>query len=132
MRSFQPELKVKEGPFGTFLLRAHDDRLILGKSGENLTFETTSEGLKFMSKKIDTELWRETRELIKQKILRGVSVGFRSLKEELQGKVLIYKEIALHEISLLIAPAYESSSLAARQRKNKTLKNKDLPPECFQ
>ena len=63
---FSPELKLELNPAGVFLFRDHNPERVLGREGENVSFELDSQGLKFSAQFIDTPLWKETRELIKK------------------------------------------------------------------
>lgn len=111
-----------------FLMRDHDPRRLLGRLGQNLSINTDSEGLKFNLEKLpDTELARETKTLVKSKILTGASVGFQPLDEKREDGVTVYTKIKLYEISLVPRPYFESSQV----RENKTLKYKALPPELY-
>ena len=126
---FSNNLKVDLNTSGTYLLRDHNPERLLAKAPDTLSFKTDSEGLLFDATALDTELWKETRELVNKGVLNGASVGFSSTEERKESDILIYERIKLYEVSLVTWPAYESSEVQSRG--NKTLKKRVLPPECF-
>ena len=128
LERFSPKLKVDMNQAGAFLFRDHNPERVLARVPDTLRFKTDTEGLSFEADALDTELWRETRELVKKGVLNGASVGFSSTQDRTEKDTLIYERIKLYEVSLVTWPAYESSEVNSR---NKTLKYKDLPPELF-
>ena len=129
LERFSPQLKVDFNPTGTFFFRDHNPGRVLARIPKTLSVKTDSEGLLFEANALDTELWRETRELVTNGVLNGASVGFQAIKERMDKKVIIYERIKLFEISLVTWPAYSSSEVSSRG--NKTLKNRILPPELY-
>ena len=128
---FSPALKMELNK-DVYLLRDHDPGKILAKAGQNMAVGLDKTGLYFsVSELPKTELSRETAELVKRGILSGASVGFRALSESIENKINTFKKIMLYEVSIVGRPAYQSSKVTARSKENKTLKNKQLPPECF-
>ena len=123
---FSPDLKLVLNK-RCFLLRDHSYQRILGKTDKNLEIKTDDQGLFFrVTKPIDTDLFKETVLLCKERLLDGASVGFRSITEVIEKSVRIFKKIELYEISLTPIPYYESSEVEARS-KDKII----LPPEVF-
>lgn len=133
-----PEMEIHIDP-DTFLLRGHDPDKILGKVGKNLSFENKEDGLFFrVSKMPDTELGRETSELIKMGILDGVSIGFmenRSRTDE--DGINVMEDIKIMEISLVSRPAYESGRLdraklvMEKKKPYRKVNDDKKPPEMF-
>lgn len=115
---FSPDLKVDLNTAGTFLFRDHNPERVLSRAPDTLRFKTDSEGLMFEADFIDTELWRETRELVNKDVLNGASVGFSSLDDRRDKDILIYERIKLYEVSLVTWPAYESSEVKSRAKVN--------------
>ena len=74
-----------------------------------------------------TPLWEETLELIKKGILSKMSIGFSALRERTENDILIYESIRIYESSLVLWPAYKSSSVDARNKEEKIY----LPPELY-
>ena len=64
-----------------------------------MRFNLDKDGLIFEADFIDTELWRESRELVKKGVLNGASVGFSSTKERMDQDILVYERIKLYEVS---------------------------------
>ena len=85
------------------LLRDHDSSQVLARVGANMTVKTDAEGLYFsVSKLPDTQLARETKELVKTGVLSGASVGFQVITERTENKVNVFEAIIkLYEISLV-------------------------------
>ena len=125
---FSEDLEVKMADSGVFLLRDHDHGKLLGREGVNLKVKTEKSGLYFELKSWpDTELAKETRELVKDKILNGASVGFRAEKETIENEIRVFNKIMLYEISLVSRAYYQSSKVEAR----KESEGECLPPEMF-
>lgn len=115
-----------------YLLRDHSPQRVIGRVGQGLKVQKDSEGIFFSLDKFpETELGKETRTLIKDKILSGVSVGFQLLKSHAEGAresvTRVIDEIRLMELSIVTYPAYESSSVSARSEDQVKL----YPPECY-
>lgn len=116
LERFSPDLNFDLNSGGVFLLRDHNPGRVLARVGANLKFEIDKEGLLFEADYLDTELWRESRELIKKGVLNGASVGFSSIKERMQDNTLVYERIKLFEVSIVSWPAYSSSEVNARKK----------------
>ena len=124
---FAPDLQVELNK-DVFLFRDHDSSRLLGKVGKNMQVKTDNTGLYFRVAPLpDTELARETKELVSKGILTGASVGFSVLTENLKDGVNIFEKIKLYEISLTPRPYYKSSEVEARNKKDK----QPLPPEYY-
>lgn len=124
---FSPDLKVELNK-NVFLFRDHNPERILGKVGQNMEIKTDKTGLYFrVSPLPNTELAKETRELVSKGILSGASVGFSVITDRTEDKVNVFEKIKLYEISLTPRPYYQSSEVAARDNLNLKLK----PPELY-
>ena len=126
LERFSPDLKVDMNTRGTFLFRDHNPERVLARAPDTLRFKTDKEGLLFEADYLDTELWKETRELVNRGVLNGASVGFSSSKEHMDKDTLVYERIKLYEVSLVTWPAYESSEVKARAKVKKA-----WPPEVL-
>lgn len=96
----------------------HDTRNLLGRTGANLTLTPDEHGLRFVVRPLpNTSLARDTLELVRTGILRGVSFGFSGAIDswDRSGKVAIrtVKRLRLHEVSLVSHPAYSCSSVTS-------------------
>ena len=127
---FAPDMEFTLNESGCFLFRNHDPSKPLARVPDTLNFSLDKEGLRFSAKELNTELWRESKELIDKKVLTGMSIGFSDLKSRMESDVLIYERIKIFEVSLVTWPVYSSSEVSSRE--NKTLKNMILPPECYE
>ena len=126
LERFSPDLKLDLNNSGTYLFRDHNPERVLAKVPDTLRFNLDKDGLIFEADFIDTELWRESRELVKKGVLNGASVGFSSTKERMDQDILVYERIKLYEVSLVTWPAYESSEVKARAKGKKA-----WPPEVI-
>ena len=123
---FAPDCKISFGK-KAFILRDHDQKMILGKRGKNCTIEADSRGLSFKVTKLpNTQYARDTAELIRSGMIEDSSVGFEDLKSDMEGGVRVFKKIRVHEISVLGHGYHDSSSVSARAKVYNP-----LPPECL-
>ena len=110
-----------------FILRDHDQKMILGRRGKNCTIEADSKGLSFKVAKLpNTQYARDTAELIRSGIIEDSSVCFEDLKSDIKDGVRVFKKIRVHEISVLGHGYHDSSSVSARAKASEP-----LPPECL-
>ena len=93
-----------------------------------MSIETREDGVWFRAKKVPTALYSEALELVKNKIVSGVSPGFTSIPRYENG-VRVFDEIQINEISLAGRPSYESSLVHARESSQP--KYRPRPPELF-
>lgn len=100
----------------------HDMNLVLGRNGVNLTLSEDGTGLKYRVKLPDTQLGRDTRQLIKDKIISQSSFAFtvqeqewRHSKDEKEPSVRTIKKIKrLYDVSPVTSPAYPDATVGAR------------------
>lgn len=78
------------------------------------TIENTNEGLMLKEGKIAKGVQRgkETGILIKMGAMKGLSIGYNSVKSAFSGGNRILKEIALHEVSPVVFPMNEGSTIS--------------------
>ncbi len=62
-------------------------------------------GLRLKGRIADTELGKEARQLIKMGAMDGLSIGFRTIRDEMVGNNRILKEVDLWEVSFVTIPA---------------------------
>lgn len=62
-------------------------------------------GLRLKGRIADTELGKEARQLIKMGAMDGLSIGYRTLRDEMRGNARILKEVDLWEVSFVTIPA---------------------------
>lgn len=103
-----------------FALYNHDWNQVLG-STENRTLEISKDaaGVKFrLTPKADTDYIRNVRSLVDSGELRGVSFGFKAIKDKWRredGKdIRTLLDVEISEITLTPRPAYESSEVSLR------------------
>ena len=98
----------------------HNSDMVLGNTENgSLVLQEDERGLKFDLTLPDTSIGRDARALIKRGDVKGMSFGFRTLREqwdEADPKKVIRTllEVRLYEVSPTPMPAYPQSSVAAR------------------
>lgn len=82
--------------------------------GKWLKVEEDTTGLRVEGQlALSTVKGRETYDLLKMGALKGLSIGYRTLKSELQGTARLLKEVALYEISVTPLPMQEEAGIDA-------------------
>ena len=105
-------------PLGDVILNTQHDRgrplartggggLDLRDDGSALTIEATLPA----TREADDAI-----ELVKSKILRGLSIEFRAVKERMEGKTRIIERAELHAVAIVDSPAYPQSEIQARMK----------------
>jgi len=99
----------------------HDKAKILGRTPTTMRLQEDERGLPFEIDLPDTETAREAWELVDRGDLTGASVGFKSIKEDVERPrsrdelpLVTVREAALYEISIVAFPAYEDTTVFAR------------------
>ena len=72
LERFSPDMELELNTKGTFLLRDHSPEKVMGRVGANMEVEKDNEGLRFSAKPLNTELWRDSLELIKKGVFKRV------------------------------------------------------------
>jgi len=94
--AFRKTLKENDGEFPLFWL--HDVTEPLGM----INAKDGSKGLKIEGHlNLDVQSAREKRSLARQGAVKGLSIGFQTIKDEWDDDIRILKEIKLYEVSLL-------------------------------
>ena len=104
------------------MLFNHNPDSLLGRNKANLHFENREDGLYYRLDMLDTSLSSDVKEMIREKVITGASLGFVPEKEHMEGNTRVIDKANLQELSLVTTPAYESSSAMLRSLKNR-LKN---------
>ena len=90
------------------LLYDHDPREVLGV----IEAEEDQKGLRVLAKlNLNVQRAREAYELLKQKAIKGLSIGYDAIKEAWDKDVRRLKELKLWEISLVTFPMNEMASV---------------------
>jgi len=102
-----------------FALAQHETNGTIARSPETLSLSEDDKGLAFEIRLVDTQLNRDVRTLVQNRILDSMSFGFapRSTKWE-EGKerdVRTLVDVDLFEISVVTWPAYPAASVGARK-----------------
>ena len=92
----------------------HDRSKPVARIGAGLELRDSSAALLASIDPPDTVYGRELRELLSARILRGLSLEFRTAKERWEGAVRVVQGAELVGIGVVDRPAYPDSQIAAR------------------
>lgn len=90
----------------------HDPGRILARSGGGLVLRESREALRAAITLPDTQEGRDTRELVKAGVLRGLSVEFRCERDEWRGTHRIVHKAFMDAIGIVARPAYAGATIA--------------------
>ena len=97
------------------LTRDHDRSLPLARTGGGgLEVEAKPDGLHVRAELADTTLGRDTLELVKAKVLRGLSPEFVAVEASMAGGVRRIRKARLVGLSVVDTPAYPEAEVEAR------------------
>jgi HK97 family phage prohead protease len=118
-------LSRQRGKGDVVALLNHNTDLILGRSSSGtLELSSDDKGLRYVVTPPDTQVGRDTMELVRRRDLRGSSFAFsvdtktgERWSSDEQGAVREIREVAsLVDVSVVLTPAYPASSVAVAQR----------------
>lgn len=92
------------------MLLYHDQRRPVGVWTD---FRETGEGLLVKGRFSNTAAGRDAREDARSGALSGLSMGFKTLKQRMEGKARQLLEVALHEISLVTIPMNDRTRITS-------------------
>ena len=98
------------------LNRQHQRVVPLARTGGGLELREVEGKLVMRADLPDTQDARDTVELVRKKVLRGLSVEFKSLQEHIENGVRVITKAALSGIGVVDTPAYSGSVVEARRR----------------
>ena len=82
--------------------------------------EEDEKGLKIMGQlNLEVQSAKEKYSLMKQKAIRGLSFGFKAIKEKMEGNIRKLKEINLYEISPVTFGAHPEALISNIKQRNK-------------
>lgn len=121
-----------------------DDALILWRHDEPIgrvtAVRSLDTGLEVTGSLSDTERGREAQQLLRDGVIRSMSIGFRPLDYRVEsdddGEVIVYTRVRAHEFSLVPFPAYTGATITdvrnrpdeRNQTMTDTLTRADLDP----
>ena len=115
--------RFEPGAFGdvskldVMLDAAHDRARPLARTGGGgLTLTDTSEALTVRGELPATREADDTLALIRAKVLRGLSIKFRAIRERMDGDIRVVELAALLAVSVVDSPAYSESLVQARAK----------------
>ena len=123
--AFDRILSRQRGKQDVVALLNHDSNLILGRtSSGTLELSSDDKGLKYTVTPPDTQVGRDTLELVRRRDLRGSSFAFalsgpdaERWTSDDQGTIREIREVSLlADVSVVLTPAYPASSVAVAQR----------------
>ena len=99
------------------LNRQHQRVVPLARTGgSGLEIQETEGKLTMRADLPDTQDARDTLELVRKKVLRGLSIEFKALEQHIENGVRIITRAILSGIGVVDSPAYVSSVVEARRR----------------
>jgi hypothetical protein len=122
--AFDRILNRQRGRQDVVALLNHDSNLILGRtSSGTLELSSDEKGLRYTVTPPDTQVGRDTLELVRRRDLRGSSFAFavdakgEQWSSDEQGPVREIRDVSLlADVSVVLTPAYPASSAAVAQR----------------
>jgi len=122
--AFDRILTRQRGKQDVVALLNHDSNMILGRtSSGTLELSSDDKGLRYTVTPPDTQVGRDTLELVRRRDLRGSSFAFavndagQHWTSDDQGAVREIREVSmLADVSVVLTPAYPASSVAVAQR----------------
>ena len=105
-------------PLGDAILNASHDRTtpLARTGGGGLTLTDTAGELRIEAELPSTRAADDVLELVRAKVLRGLSIEFRALKERVEGGVRIIERARLAAVAVVDTPAYPASYVEARRK----------------
>jgi uncharacterized protein len=122
--AFDRILARQRGKQDVVALLNHDSNMILGRtSSGTLELSSDEKGLRYTVTPPDTQVGRDTLELVRRRDLRGSSFAFavteagQNWSSDDQGAVREIRDVSLlADVSVVLTPAYPASSVAVAQR----------------
>lgn len=123
--AFDKILNRQRGKQDVVALLNHNSDLILGRSSSGtLELSSDDKGLRYVVTPPDTQVGRDTLELVRRRDLRGSSFAFsvdaksgERWSSDEQGAVREIREVSsLVDVSVVLTPAYPASSVTVAQR----------------
>ena len=105
---------------GIYLLLGHNPDNVLGRVGVNMRAEIDETGVFFECELPNTQLARDTYNLVESGILDGMSFGFVSndkINEATKTRTITHFE-EVYEFTITPFPAYEAASVVAKKEKD--------------
>ena len=108
-------------PLGDVILNRQHERVIpLARTGGGgLTLQDSPEALRILATLPDTPSANETLTLIREKILRGLSIEFHATAERQSGDLRIIEKARLVGVGVVDSGQYPQSLVSARQREER-------------
>ena len=105
-------------PIGDVLLNAHHARSapLARTDGGGLVLTDSVEALRIVADLPATREADDVIELVRKKVLRGLSIEFRAAEERLEGNLRIISRAALAAVSVVDTGAYPDATVEARRR----------------
>ena len=105
-----------EGRAGDVVLNfGHDSGRPLSRSGAGLTLTHTPEALRMSAELPNTRDADDALELVRAKVMRGLSVEFVAREERMEGGVRVVEAAQLVGVAVVTRPAYLEAEVQARE-----------------
>jgi HK97 family phage prohead protease len=118
------------------LLWNHDSGQVLGSTrAKSMTLTEDARGLKVEAKLPNTQLGRDTAELLRTGLVDSMSFGFNVIKDSwnAEGNERTLQAVRLHEVSIVAFPAYSGTAGTTSVRSLDTLvKRTEVDPDALE
>ena len=108
-------------PVGDVVLNSSHDRTtpLARTGGGGLEIMDGADALRIKATLPDTTAADDTLELVKARVLRGLSIEFKAIKERFEDGVRVVERALLSGVAVVDTPAYADSTVEARARKGR-------------
>lgn len=97
----------------------HDRRRIIARTGAGLELRDSPEALTMVAHLPETREANDALTLVRQKVLRGLSVEFVSIQERYESGIRIIQRAALPALSVVDSGSYPGTAVEARQNERR-------------
>ena len=103
----------------------HSPLILLAREPDTMRFEETEEGLRFRALLPDTTQARDTWQLVRSKVLTGVSVEFQAIRQRVDGAGLrSIQDAVISGLGVAARPYYRQTGVEARADDETPLKRR--------
>ena len=99
------------------LNRQHDRATLLARTPDSMSLTDTPSELRMSAVLPATRDADDTLALVAARVLRGLSVEFRAVRERMDHNVRVIERAELHAIGVVDKPAYDDSTVSAMRAK---------------
>ena len=97
----------------------HDRKRPLARTPETMILTDTAEALTLTATLPETRECDDILELVRKRVLTGLSVEFRAVRERLEGRVRVIEKAILSAVGVVDIAAYAGAVVEAREKEDK-------------